>query len=137
MITIDGQTYKATWLKGLEQSADILNGESSGRLQGSAKMHLEYKGTFFNHKGELRRDANCTNKEWDNLFLVLASPINKHIGSFPFGENQVLTQEVYISQVVRRWRYISEINKSEPVYAVTFTAVSPAWLAGGTIKGVE
>lgn len=137
MITLDDKQYKATWLQGFEQTADILNGESSGRLQSSGKMYLEYVGTYFNHKGELRRDADCSDWEWDDLFRKLADPVNKHTGSFPFGENQVLEQEVYISQVSRKLKLITETNKWERVYAVTFTAISPAWLPGGNIKGLK
>lgn len=137
MITIDGVKYKATWLQGLEQTADIMNGDKSGRLQGSGKMYLEYLGTYFNHKGDLRRDTDCSDEEWDKLFLTLANPVNKHTGSFPFGVNQVLTQEVYISQVVRKLRFIKETNVWSKVYAVTFTAVPPAWYPNGTIKGLS
>ena len=137
MITIDGQNYKATWLQGLEQTADILNGENSGRLQGSAKMHLEYVGTFFNHKGSLRREANCSDWEWHALFLTLANPKNKHTVAFPFGVNQTLTQEIYISQLAKKLLYMRDTNQWEPVYSVTFTAISPAWKADGTIKGVK
>lgn len=137
MINIDGVEHKATWLQGLEQIADILNGENSGRLQATGKMYLEYLGTFFNHKGELRRDADCTDAEWNALFRALANPVNKHTGSFPFGVNQVLEQEVYISQVVRKLKLIKETNRWEKVYAVTFTAISPAWLPGGDIKGLS
>lgn len=137
MITIDGVEYKATWLQGFEQTADILNGENSGRLQATGKMHLEYIGTYFNHKGDLRRDADCSDDEWEALFQVLARPVNKHTGIFPFGVNQVLEQEVYISQVVRRLVFIKETNRWEKVYSVTFTAISPAWLPGGNIKGLK
>ena len=137
MITIDGVQYKATWLQGMEQTADILNGENSGRLQGSAKMHLEYKGTFFNHKGNLRRDADCSDEEWDSLFLTLVNPVNKHKGIFPFGTDQVLEQEVYISQVARTLKLIKETNQWVRAYSVTFTAIGPAWLPNQEIKGLS
>ncbi len=142
MITLDGKQYKATWLQGLEQTADIMNGENSGRLQTTGKMHLEYLGTFFNHKGQLRRDANCTDAEWDALFRALANPVNKHVGTFPFEEDKVLEQEVYISQLQRKPKHVEIINGKEYVYwnsvlAVTFTAISPAWLPGGTIRGLK
>lgn len=137
MINIDGVEHKATWLKGLEQTADILNGEKSGRLQGSHNMYLEYVGTFFNHKGVVRRDADCTEKEWDRLFLVLSNPVNKHIVVFPFGVDQVLTQEIYISQAKRALLYIKETNGWENVISVTFTAMAPAWRPNGSIKGLK
>lgn len=137
MITIDGKTYKATWLIGFTQTADILNGEGSARLQGTGKMYLEYLGTFFNHKGELHKDANCSDNEWNELYLLLANPVNKHTGEFPFGVNQTLTQEVYISQVVRGLKLIKETNKWDNVISVTFTAISPAWIPDGEIKGVK
>lgn len=137
MITIDGLKHKATWSQGLEQTADILNGENSGRLQATGKMHLEYIGTYLNHKGDLHRDADCTDEEWDALFRTLSNPVNKHKGSFPFGKNQVLEQEVYISQVKRDLKYIKETNVWSNIYSVTFTAISPAWLPNGSIKGLS
>lgn len=137
MINIDGVEHKATWLKGLEQTADILNGEKSGRLQGSHNMYLEYVATFFNHKGIIRRDTACTEKEWDDLFLVLANPINRHSVAFPFGVNQTLIQEIYISQAKRALLYIKETNKWENVISVTFTAMAPAWCPNGVIRGLS
>jgi len=142
MIIIDGVQHKATWLRGMEQTADILNGENSGRLQGSLKMHLEYKGTFFNHKGVLCRDADCSDEEWDSLYLTLANPVNTHKGIFPFGTEQVLEQEVYISQVLRKPKRIEfiggkQVNHWERTIAVTFTAIAPAWLPNGQPKGVK
>lgn len=137
MITIDGKTYKATWLQDFEQVADILNGENSGRLQGTGKMYLEPLGTFFNHKGELRRDADCDDAMWNNLFLTLANPMNEHEVSFPFGKNQMLTQQVYISQVARKLKYLKETNEWTRVYSMTFAAISPAWLPNGSVKGLS
>ena len=137
MITIDGKNYKATWLKDLEQTADILNGEKSGRLQGSHQMYLEYVGTFFNHKGELRRDANCTEAEWNELFLKLCNPVNKHTVSFPFGENQELTQEIYISSLTRKLKFMDDTNRWERVYSVSFVAIGPAWHPNGVIRGLK
>ena len=138
MITIDGRTYKATWLQDLGLNAEILNGENSGRLQGSAKMHLEYIGTFFNYAGELKRDGDCTDEEWHDLFLTLANPINKHKGEFPFGTNQVLEQEVYIASLSMLLRKIDkERNIWDKVIAVSFTAIAPSWLPNGNIKGLK
>ena len=71
MIKIDGVEYKATWLQGLKQSAEILNGEGTGRLQGTGEMYIEPLGTFLNHAGTLHKDSDCTEAEWSNLFLVL------------------------------------------------------------------
>lgn len=136
MIKIDNVNHKATWLQGLEQSADILNGEGSGRLQGSGKMYLEYVGTFINHKGTLRRDSNCTDAEWNALFLTLINPKNDHTVSFPFGVNQTLIQKVYISQVVRSLKYMKDTNTWEKTIDVSFVAQDPAWTPNGTIKGL-
>ena len=138
MITIDGKTYKATWLQDLQLNTEILNGENSGRLQGSAKMYLEYIGTFFNYTGELKRDGDCTDEEWHELFLTLSNPVNKHIGEFPFGTNQVLEQEVYIANLSMPLRKIDkERNIWDKVISVSFTAISPAWLPSGSIKGLR
>lgn len=138
MITIDDKTYKATWLQDLQLNTEILNGENSGRLQGSAKMHLEYIGTFFNYKGDLKRDGDCTDEDWHELFLTLSNPVNKHKGEFPFGVNQVLEQEVYISSLSMPLRKIDkERNIWDKVISVSFTSISPAWLPDGKIKGVK
>lgn len=137
MIKIDGITYNASWLQGLEQSADILNGDGSGRLQGTGEMYLEYVGTFFNHKGTLHRDADCDDNEWARLFEVLANPKNDHEVVLPFGVNQTLTQKIYISQVVRKLKLIEPTNKWERVYDVSFIAKKVSWLPGGNIKGLS
>lgn len=137
MITIDGVTHKATWLPGLKQTADILNGAGSGRLQGSNDMYLEYVGTFFNHEGKLHKDYNCSNEEWDMLFLTLANPVNEHTISFPFGSNQTITQKVYIAKVVRKLQFIKETNKWEEVFDVSFVAKVSAWRANSAIVGLS
>lgn len=138
MITIDGISYNVNWVQGLQQSADILNGEGTGRLQGTGEMYLEYVGTFFNHKGTLVKDSKCTEEEWDNLFRVLANPINDHTVSFPFGANQELTQEIYISSIVRTLKLIKETNKNKwaNVYEVSFVAKRAGWLPNGAIEGL-
>lgn len=139
MIEIDGVKYNATWSKGMTQTADIINGEGSGRLQGTNAMYLEYSGTFFNHSGELHRDRICTDEEWANLFLVLANPINKHKFKFAFGEGKIIEQDVYISQVIRTLSKVDRDgeNKWEPVYKLTLPAVNMAWVPNGNIKGVK
>ena len=138
MIIIDGVRFNATWISGFTQTADIINGEGSGRLQGTNAMYLEYSGTFFNHTGELHRDTACTNDEWNRLFLVLSNPINKHTFTFAFGQNQNLTQEVYISQITRTLKRIDKDGENiwEKVYKLTLPAVNMAWLPNGNIKGV-
>jgi hypothetical protein len=139
MIIIDGVRFNATWISGFTQTADIINGEGSGRLQGTNAMYLEYSGTFFNHTGELHRDAACTNEDWNRLFLVLSNPINKHTFTFAFGQNQNLTQEVYISQVTRTLKRIDKDGENiwEKVYKLTLPAVNVAWTPNGNIEGVE
>lgn len=137
MITIDGINYNASWVQKMTQTADIINGESSGRLQGTYKMYLEYLGTFFNHAGQLHRDRACTDEEWDNLYLVLSNPINKHVMPFPFGVDKILTQEVYISKVSRALLLNKDTNKWEDVYNIELPSISAAWTPRGTIKGLS
>jgi hypothetical protein len=137
MIKIDGTDYNVEWVTGtLEQTADILNGENSGRLQGTKSMYLEYIGTFFNTSVQIRRAAACTDAEWDNLYLTLANPVNAHTVVLPFGQGTIET-EIYISQVKRK--FISrKYGRTlwEKVYDVTFTAIDSQWLAGDEeIKG--
>ena len=138
MITIDGVNYKASWVKNsLEQTANIINGQGSGRLQGSYSMYLEYLGTFFNHKAQIRRDHNCTDTEWSNLFLVLANPVNEHTISFPFGVNQKMVQKIYIAKVSRKLVFDGESHGWSKVYDVEFPAKTAGWRPNGSIKGVQ
>lgn len=136
MVTIDEIDFNANWLS-LNQTADILNGENSGRLQGTLKMYLEYKGTFFNYDGVLRRTKECSDDDWDELYFRLANPENKHSATLPLDTNRTITQDIYVSQVKRAIKRIEETNKFENVLNVTFVAVSPSWLPGGNIKGVN
>ena len=131
MIKIDGKEYNAVWVSGsLEQTADILNGKNSGRLQGTESMYLEYIGTFFNTSGQIRRTAACTDAEWDNLYLTLANPVNAHTVILPFGQGTLET-DIYISQVKRKLVLCKQGRTLwEKVYDVTFTAIDSQWLAG-------
>ena len=113
MIKIDGIFYNVEWVrKSLKLTADILNGENSGRLQGTGDMYLDYVGTFLNYTGQIHRSANCTDAEWNNLFLVLANPVNKHTVVFPFG-NQKMGQDIYISKVERTLIKVDEDGNGE------------------------
>lgn len=136
MFKIDGKVYNASWVSGsMEQTADILNGDNSGRLQGSKSMYLEYIGTFFNTSGQIRRDADCTDTEWDELYMALANPINSHKVILPFGQGTVETA-VYIAKIKRK--LISQKNGRniwEKVYEVAFTSIDSQWRAGGKIQG--
>lgn len=136
MIKIDGVEYKATWLQGLKQSAEILNGEGTGRLQGTGEMYIEPLGTFLNHAGTLHKDSDCTESEWSNLFLVLCNPNNKHAVNFPFGVNSNIEQDVYISRVERTLKLIKETNKWERVIEVSFIATKAFWGQNGRIEGI-
>lgn len=135
MIEIDGIKFNAEWVaNSLQQTADIINGDGSGRLQGSKSMYLEYVGTFFNHVGQIHRSKNCTNEEWNSLFRTLCNPRNKHVMSFPFDDG-ILKQEVYIAKIVRKLIQIPNTNKWEPVYELTLPAVNAAWLVDKRLGG--
>lgn len=137
MINIDGRNFNADYVtKEFKQTADIINGDNSGRLQGNKDMYIEYVGTFFNHAAKIHRSKNCSDGEWDDLFNTLANPINKHTVSFPFGQN-ILTQQVYISKVERVLIEDKETKKWASAYDVTFTAMYSQWLAGQNIKGLS
>ena len=137
MIVIDNVEYKATWLQGLEQTVDILNGEGSGRMQGSGDMYIEPLGSFLNHKGTLRRDKDCTDQEWNSLFVALCNPENEHTVKFPFGVNQSITQKIYVSQLKRSLILCKDTNKWSRVLEVSFIAVKAFWGANGILQGVE
>lgn len=138
MITIDGKEYNAKWvLNSLEQTADIINGDNSGRLQGTKSMYLDYVGTFFNHTAKIRRNNDCTDDEWDELYLIFANPINEHTVTFPFGQGKLKT-DVYVSQIKRKFiakRFERNVWSTE--YDITFTAMESQWLAGDEITGYK
>lgn len=136
VIEIDGVVYNAEWkANGFEISADIINGDESGRLQGTKDMYLDYVGTFFNSTGEILRKQNCSNEEWDNLFKTLANPINNHTVKIPFLQGYLQT-EIYISQVKAKLvNQKFDKNKWGGTYSVTFTAMESQWLAGGELQG--
>lgn len=138
MIIIDGVSYNAEWVaSSLEQTADIINGDNSGRLQSDKSMYLDYVGTFFNHTGQIRRRNECTAEEWDDLYLRLANPVNDHSIQLPFGQGILLTR-VYISQIKRKFiRYNGDTRIWGKTYDVTLTAMESQWLAGGEIEGVR
>lgn len=138
MITIDNNKYNAEWVHNeFEQTADIINGDNSGRLQGTKSMYLDYVGTFFNHTGKIRRTRECSDVEWYKLFRVLSNPINKHTVILPFDGSTIKTT-VYISQVKRK---LIRFNvDGAPIwsteYDVTLTATDSQWLAGNDIEGL-
>ena len=148
MVMIDGVNRKVEWVKSsLTVEANIMNGENSGRMQGSWSMYLDYVGTYFPYKGQLRRTADCSDEEFYNIFLLLARPNNKHTIIFPFGTRQ-LQQEVYISKVA--WKLIDYNPKNdenlgttvrrgynwEKVLDVEFSPIHSQWKAGGSLRGV-
>lgn len=132
MIIIDNTRYHASWVSGdFEQTADILNGDDSGRLQGTKEMYLEYIGTFFNCKGTLHRDKDCTDAQWDELYRALANPVNRHTIRQPFDQG-VLVSDMYISKAARTLIKTDLENKKHKwssTVNVQFTAISSKWLA--------
>lgn len=140
MINIDDTNYNADWeFEGFEQTADILSGSNSGRLQGTGSMHIEPIGTFFNSNGPIVRSSACTDIEWNSLYRVLSNPLNTHTVKIPFDDGY-LTTEVYISQAKRKLISAVKINGTyhfvwDNSYDVTFTSVDSQWLAGGALQG--
>jgi hypothetical protein len=136
MIEIDGIKYNAEWKSNsFELTADIINGDNSGRLQGTKSMFLDYIGTFFNSGGEIVRGLNCSDDEWDNLFIALSNPINNHTVKIPFKQGHLKT-EIYVSQVkTKLLNKKNQRNRWGNSIAVTFTAMDSQWLAGSQIEG--
>lgn len=136
MVIIDGVTFNAEWKSdSFEVTADIINGDESGRLQGNKDMYLDYVGTFFNSGGEIVRKRECTDEEWSNLFLTLSNPINNHTVIIPFLQGYLQT-EVYISQVKSKLKNrMLGRNKWSSSYSVTYTAMESQWLAGRELQG--
>ena len=139
MIEIDGTQYKADWKTngGYEITADIINGDESGRLQNSKKMYLDYIGTFFNVSGDIVRNPHCSDEEWDSLYLKLSNPKNSHTVKIPFQQGFLETQ-IYISQVKAKLiNQKNNRNKWDSTYSVTFTAIESQWLVGKSIQGYK
>ena len=143
MFRIDDKYYNVDFLSkdGLGQTADILDGDNSGRLQTTGAMYLDYLGTFFNHSIKLRRNINCSDEEWNNLFLALANPIHEHNIDVPFG-NGILTLDIYVSQVKRNLIKVDfgqdgRLNHWEKTIEFTATALKSNWLAGGNLTGYK
>ncbi len=138
MIEIDGVVYNAEWkANSYEQTADIINGDESGRLQGHKSMFLDYVGTFFNSGGEILRGIGCSDEEWDELYQVLSNPVNDHSVKIPFNQGY-MTTEIYVSQLKRKLvKQKLGRNIWGNSYSVTFTAMDSQWLAGGNIQGYE
>ncbi len=136
MIYIDEIGYNAEWeANSFEQSADILNGENTGRFQNTGDMFLDPIGTFFNNTGVIIRGRECSDTEWDSLFRVLSNPIGEHSVRVPFDQGYLQTQ-IYVSQAKRKLiKRLNEKNKWSTSYQVTFTAMSSQWLAGGNLTG--
>ena len=137
MIRIDNVEYKASFTEDLKRKFEIINGDSSGRLQGNKDMYLEYVGTFFNFEGTIRRDNDCSDEEWDNFLMILANPINDHTVTVPFNQS-TMTWQFYVSSGEQQHIPSSfENNKWANKIKVTLTAMRAQWLAGSTIQGVE
>lgn len=139
-------THKAEWIENsLQRKAEIINGDASGRLQSTKAMFLDYVGTFYNYTGELRREKDCTDEEWEALFKVLTNPINDHTITVPFG-GTTLTSRFYISSVDSKLitkkggtdQTEKVYNEWERIYKVAFTSMSPQRVASNpdTIIGV-
>ena len=133
--TMDNTTHKVTFVeKSLKLKAEIINGDNSGRMQNTKEMFLDYIGTFFNYDAEFKRDADCTDADWDAFFLALCNPINKHTAVFPFGQ-RTMTEYIYVSSVQRG--LITQkfgVNRWEGKLTVSFVSTKSMWLAGGNIQ---
>lgn len=124
MITIDGTNYNAEWTE-YTQTAEIMNGSNSGRLQGSQTMYLEYVGTFINSQGTIRRTRSCTDAEWNTLFEKLANKRNKHTVKIPWGTSGTKTLEIYVSSIERSLVAIRNgANVWSPTYSVNYVAIA-------------
>lgn len=135
MINVDGIKYNVEWVSdSLKNDVQILNGDGSGRLQGTGRMYLVYLGTYYNYSGEIIKGKNCTDTEWNNFFRVLSNPKNNHFITFPFDDGTI-TQEVCISQLSRNLKFIKETNKWQRILSVNFIAIEPLWLYGENLKG--
>ena len=82
---------------------------------------------------------NCTDEQWDNLYLALCNPINKHNVDIPFCSG-FLTLDIYVSQVKRNqikvnWNNNKYIPVWEKTIEFTATAVGSNWLAGRSLTG--
>lgn len=137
MLTLDGKTYKAEWIAdSFTRTAEIINGDNSGRLQGTKAMFLEYVGTFFNFKGTLMKKGG-TDEEWDELFMALSNPKNDHTVTVPFNQ-KVMTTQIYIASLSQSLKKVEgRTNKWAKTIEVSFVSMEPQWFYGKTITGIE
>lgn len=93
------------------QSAEIMNGSGSGRIDLTGDMIIEPDSVFLNYTGTILKGKNCSAYEWDKIFAVLSSPINDHYICFPqqtenldWTTQQFLTNSsyIYISSAERK-----------------------------------
>lgn len=83
----------------LSQTAQIMNGEASGRFELSGDMYITYDSAFYTYKGVIVKGKNCSVGTWDNFFNIISSPYNDHYVSMPWSNND---EYIYISKVERK-----------------------------------
>ena len=132
---IDGKRYNAEFLRPLTLTNEILNGENSGRLQGTGEMYLEHIGTFPNYSGTIYRGHDCSQDEWIELiFNVLSNPKNDHEIEVPYA-NGYLTARFYISTVKSDFIIARPSNDWGKKIDVKLTPMNAAWLHGKSLTG--
>lgn len=136
-MVIDNREFNVDWKQDtLKQMWTIINGDDSGRLQGTKDMYLSFVGTFINFKGTIVQKPNCTDDEWYSFLRLLKNPINKHTVTVPF-ENTTMTWQFYISSGEEGYIGSKHGNKWHRTVEITLTALKAQWLAGGSIRGID
>lgn len=85
--------------KSFVQTAQIMNGEASGRFELTGDMYITYDSAFYTYKGTIVKGKNCSVGTWDNVFRILTSPYNDHYVSMPFSDTD---EHIYITKVERK-----------------------------------
>ena len=85
MITIDGQTFRIGIIKITRKAS--LNRESHGTTLDGRK-HYDALGTYFDY--DVTIDTKAINvKEYDRLYEVITQPVEYHIVTMPYGQDEI------------------------------------------------
>lgn len=122
---IDGKEYDPNdiVITQIERSFSVADGDNAGRnLAGG--MIRDIIGTYFNYKVDF--SAKNSNPEvYEKLFELLASPVDYHVLSLPFGD-KTISQNMYItsgSDTLRKFQ--RNKNNIFTDLSINFVAMNP------------
>lgn len=121
--TIDGVAYKVHIPNdGLQRNFEVLDGPNAGRIQ-NASMIRDVLGTFYNYSLRIEPDG-ITPEEYDKLYDVLSSPVDKHRITVPYGQ-KTLTFDAYVTSGSDNCNFISDGYQRWTGLSINFIAIKP------------